>query len=195
MPHKHSEQSPIGDDYREKLVAAEHGLRGDTVGITRIITMVLALCWSLFQLASASFLLLDTVYIRAIHLAFAISLVYFNIPMIKISGTSWRWDLRILLAMNRVTILDYLLGIIAAFCALYIVVDYEGIASRAGVPTTRDIIFGFMLVVLLLEATRRVIGPALPVIASVFIVYVSPARTFPIFWPSRARPCPASSPR
>ena len=57
MPHKmieHIEQSPNGDDYREKLVAAEHGLRGDTVGITRIITMILALCWSLFQLASAS---------------------------------------------------------------------------------------------------------------------------------------------
>ena len=38
MPHKmieHIEQSPNGDDYREKLVAAEHGLRGDTVGITR----------------------------------------------------------------------------------------------------------------------------------------------------------------
>ena len=71
MPHKmieHIEQSPNGDDYREKLVAAEHGLRGDTVGITRIITMILALCWSLFQLASASILLLDTVYIRAIHL-------------------------------------------------------------------------------------------------------------------------------
>ena len=66
MPHKmieHIEQSPNGDDYREKLVAAEHGLRGDTVGITRIITMILALCWSLFQLASASILLLDTVYI------------------------------------------------------------------------------------------------------------------------------------
>ena len=140
MPHKmieHIEQSPNGDDYREKLVAAEHGLRGDTVGITRIITMILALCWSLFQLASASILLLDTVYIRAIHLAFAISLVYFNIPMIKISGTSWRWDLRILLAMNRVTILDYLLGIIAAVSALYIVLDYEGIASRAGVPSAQ----------------------------------------------------------
>ena len=44
MPHKmieHIEQSPNGDDYREKLVAAEHGLRGDTVGITRIITMIL----------------------------------------------------------------------------------------------------------------------------------------------------------
>ncbi len=181
MPYKNIQPSPSGDDYREKLAAAEHGLRGDSVGITRIITFVLALCWSLFQLASASFLLLDTVYIRAIHLAFAISLVYFNIPMIKIAGTSWRWDLRILLAMNRVTILDYLLGIIAAFCALYIVVDYEGIASRAGVPTTRDIIFGFMLVILLLEATRRVIGPALPVIASLFIVYVFTGPHLPDF--------------
>ena len=184
MPHKmieHIEQSPNGDDYREKLVAAEHGLRGDTVGITRIITLILALCWSLFQLASASILLLDTVYIRAIHLAFAISLVYFNIPMIKISGTSWRWDLRILLAMNRVTILDYLLGIIAAVSALYIVLDYEGIASRAGVPTTRDIIFGLMLVVLLLEATRRVIGPALPIIASIFILYVFTGPHLPDF--------------
>ena len=79
--------------------------------------------------------------------------------MIKISGTSWRWDLRILLAMNRVTILDYLLGIIAAVSALYIVLDYEGIASRAGVPTTRDIIFGLMLVVLLLRPPAGLSAP------------------------------------
>ena len=83
--------------------------------------------------------------------------------------------------MNRVTILDYLLGIIAAVSALYIVLDYEGIASRAGVPTTRDIIFGLMLVVLLLEATRRVIGPALPIIASIFILYVFTGPHLPDF--------------
>ena len=100
--------------------------------------------------------------------------------MIKISGTSWRWDLRILLAMNRVTILDYLLGIIAAVRAVHRA-DYEGIASRAGVPTTRDIIFGLMLVVLLLEATRRVIGPALPIIASIFILYVFTGPHLPDF--------------
>ena len=172
MPHKTIEHDPSGDKYKEKLAAAEHGLRGDTVGVTRTITVIIAFCWSLFQLASASVLLIDTVYIRAIHLAFAISLVYLNIPMIRTAGTSWRWDLRILLAMNRVTVLDYILGIIAAFSALYIVLDYTGIASRAGVPNMRDIVFGGMLVVLLLEATRRVIGPALPVIASIFILYV-----------------------
>ncbi len=167
MPQKETLE---GSKYRQDLVEAEHGLRGDTIGVTQKITLLIALAWSLFQLAVASVLLIDTVYIRAIHLAFAIALVYLNIPMVKFSTR--RWDLRILLAMNRVTILDYMLGIIAAFSALYIVLDYTGISARSGMPTDRDIIFGLMLVVLLLEATRRVIGPALPVIACVFIAYV-----------------------
>ena len=172
MATKNFEHTPRGEKYKEKLAEAEHGLRGDTKGVTRTATLIVGLCWSLFQLATVSVLMIDTLYIRAIHLAFAITLVYLNIPMLKISGTSWRWDLRILLAMNRVTILDYVAAAIAAFCAVYIVVDYEGIAARAGTPITRDIIFGLMLVVLLLESTRRVIGPALPVIASCFIIYV-----------------------
>jgi len=167
MPHKETLQ---GEHYRQDLVDAEHGLRGDTMGITHVITLCIALCWSLFQLAVASVLLIDTVYVRSIHLAFAIALVYLNIPMVK--GSTRRWDLRILLAMNRVTILDYMLGIVAAFSALYIVLDYTGISARSGMPTSRDMVFGFLLVVLLLEATRRVIGPALPVIACGFIAYV-----------------------
>lgn len=189
MPHNLSKQltsktivlDPSGDKYKEKLASAEHGLRGDTAGVTRTLTVIIAFCWSVFQLASASILLLDAVYIRAIHLAFAISLVYFNIPMIRVTGTSWRWDLRILLAMNRVTILDYILGIIAAFSALYIVLDYTGISSRAGTPITRDVIVGCMLVVWLLESTRRVIGPALPVIATLFITYVFTGPYLPDF--------------
>ncbi len=158
-------------DYKKKVTDAEHGLRGDSIGITTMLTMVIALSWSLFQLASASFLLIDSLYLRAIHLAFAISLVYLNIPMLK-NTQSPSWDLRILLAMNKVTVLDYILGILAAFAALYIVFDYVGISSRAGMPITRDIVFGLLIVALLLEATRRVIGPALPIIAIGFICYV-----------------------
>ncbi len=167
-------------DYKEKLVATEHGLRGDSIGITGIITAVIALSWSLFQLATASFWLLDAVYIKSIHLAFAISLVYFNIPMLK-STRSSSWDLRFFLAMNRVTVLDYILGIIAAFAALYIFIDYEGLASRSGTPILRDVVFGLLLIILLLEATRRVIGPALPLIACVFITYVFTGPYLPDF--------------
>ena len=79
MPQKHIQKDPAGDKYKEELVNAEHGMRGDTMGITAKITFVIALCWSLFQMASASFLLLDSVFVKAIHLGFAILLVYLNI--------------------------------------------------------------------------------------------------------------------
>ncbi|MBR6673854.1 MAG: TRAP transporter permease, partial [Mailhella sp.] len=153
MPQKHIHSHPAGDKYKEELVNAEHGMRGDTMGITAKITFVIALCWSLFQMATASVLLLDSVYVKSIHLAFAISLVYLNIPLIKPTFNS-RWDLRILLAMNRVTVMDYILGIMAAVAALYIFLDYAGISSRPGNPNMRDIAMGVLLVVLLLEGTR-----------------------------------------
>lgn len=167
-------------DYQEKLSSMEHGLRGDSVGFTQVITAIIAFSWSMFQLATASVLLIDSVYIRSIHLAFAIALVYFNIPMLKNTSSS-SWDLRILLSMSRVNILDYIFGIVAAVSALYIFLDYEGLSTRAGMPIERDIIFGIMLVILLLEATRRVIGPALPVIASLFIVYIFTGPYLPDF--------------
>ena len=154
MPQKHIQSTPAGDKYKEDIARAEHGMRGDTMGITAKITFVIALCWSLFQMASASVLLIDSIYVKSIHLAFAITLVYFNIPMLKPSASS-RWDLRILLAMNRVTVMDYILGIMAAVAALYIFLDYAGLSSRPGSPNDRDILMGILLVVLILLLARQ----------------------------------------
>lgn len=168
------------DSYREEMLKVEHGLRGEGSGFTENLTLIIGLMWSLFQLASAGFILIDAIFVRAIHLTFAISLVYLNIPMLK-QGKTGDWDKRILLAMNRVTVIDYIFAIFAAFSALYIILDYTGIASRAGLPITRDLIFGFLLIILLLEATRRVIGPALPTIATVFIAYVFSGPYLPDF--------------
>ncbi len=168
------------DSYREEMLKGEHGLRGEGSGFTENLTLIIGLLWSLFQLASAGFILIDAIFVRAIHLAFAISLVYLNIPMFK-HGKNSDWDKRILLAMNRVTVLDYIFAIFAAFSALYIILDYTGLASRAGLPIPRDLIFGFLLIVLLLEATRRVIGPALPTIAMCFILYVFSGPYLPDF--------------
>ncbi len=159
-----------GVEYAKELAEAEHGMRGDTQGFTRGLTLGIAVLWSLFQLSIASWLIMDSLFIRAIHLAFAILLIFLNVPTFKFSPR-WRPDLRWLLVMHRVTILDYVFGIMAAFSSLYIFFDYDGITTRYGSPTMRDIIFGIMLVLLLLEATRRIIGPALPVIALLFVGY------------------------
>jgi TRAP transporter 4TM/12TM fusion protein len=127
----------------------------------------IAVLWCFFQLSIASWWILDTVFIRAIHLGFALLIVFLNYPMFK----KTRWGLRFLSAKNKIPMTDYVVGIVAAFAATYIAIDYAGICTRYGMPIWRDMVAGFVLVVLLLEASRRVIGPALPVIAVLFCVY------------------------
>ncbi|KIH75960.1 TRAP transporter, 4TM/12TM fusion protein [Geoalkalibacter ferrihydriticus] len=130
---------------------------------------LIALCWSLFQLSIASWLLLDTTYIRAIHLAFALVIVFLSYPTLKgnvrLPGLSWLGE------KHKIPIPDMILALLAALAALYIVLDYEGIAGRVGRPSTLDMTVGIFLVVVLLDAARRVIGPALPFIAGVFTIY------------------------
>ena len=168
---KRSSKDDIIGEYRQEVTDGDHGLVGDKSGISTKITFIVALCWSLFQMSTASWLLIDTLYVKAFHLGFALALVYLNLPALK-NARKGRWDLRILLAMNRVTIIDWLIGIVAVAAALYVFFEYDGIAERAGMPNFTDILVGFVLLVTLLEATRRVSGPALPVISLFFIAYV-----------------------
>ncbi|KKL98904.1 hypothetical protein LCGC14_1819770, partial [marine sediment metagenome] len=111
--------------------------------------------------------MLDSTKVRAIHLAFAMALLFLTLPALKLP----RKHFRFLYVIDRIAALDYVLALAGAISAMYIVMDYEGLAMRAGVPLTRDLIMGTVLVVLLLEASRRVIGPALPVIAMAFTLY------------------------
>ncbi len=130
---------------------------------------LIAAAWSLFQLSISSFVLLEATVIRAVHLAFALSLVFLAHPMFKKPRKNQ--VLKYLSIRERITLLDFALAIVAAVLALYIVLDYVGISQRQGSPLTRDLFIGFALVILLLEAARRVVGPALTIVATAFIFY------------------------
>ena len=147
---------------------AESGSRHVT-GFSRWFIPVIALSWSLFQLAVASFLLLDATYIRAIHLGFAISLVYLSYPLFKKPKKNKL--LNYFAQKNRYTLLDYAAVIIAVLAVLYLLFDFLGISNRQGSPLSRDLIIGTVLILFLLEAARRALGPALPIVAIVFILY------------------------
>jgi TRAP transporter 4TM/12TM fusion protein len=123
--------------------------------------------WALYQLALPSVLIIDQTIERAIHLAFAMGMVFLVRPFSRLS----RPPFRRLAIIDGIPIIDYLCAALGALTALYLALDYEGIAMRAGIPITRDIIIGTLLVLLLLEATRRMVGPALSVIAILFTVY------------------------
>jgi TRAP transporter 4TM/12TM fusion protein len=156
-----------GLELAKRMAEQEEGITRKPKGFGRYVIPTVAVCWSLFQLSIASWLILDSTFTRAIHLGFALLIVFLNYPLFK----KTRFGLRYFSAKNRIPLLDYCIGIVAAFSALYIVIDYAGLITRYGAPITRDIVIGFILIVLLLEAARRVIGPALPVIATIFIIY------------------------
>jgi TRAP transporter 4TM/12TM fusion protein len=138
-------------------------------GWQRWVIPVVAFTWSCFQFLLPKVILLETVSVRAIHLAFAISLVYLSYPLL--GRRQLKGPLRFLTRRRRIVWFDFLLAGAAAVSALYIVLDYQGLADRQGSPLTRDIVFGIILIVLLLEAARRSLGPALACLATIFILY------------------------
>ncbi len=155
----------------EELSALRH-----ITNYQRFIVPVLAVSWCMFQLSTASWLILNSSYIRSIHLGFAIAIAFFYYPAIK---RPLKGFFAFLSARTHIPVTDLLLGSIAVFSALYYFIDYTSLTMRAGSPLQRDIIIGAALVLLLLEAARRVIGPALTVIATLFSFYAFFAEHMP----------------
>ncbi|MBC8439269.1 MAG: TRAP transporter permease [Deltaproteobacteria bacterium] len=156
-----------GLELARKMAEEEEGIGRKPLGFEKWVIPFIAVTWSLFQLSIASWLILDSTYIRSIHLGFALLIVFLNFPIFR----KKKFGLRFLSATKRIPLFDYILAIVACLSALYIVLDFEGITTRYGAPIQRDIVIGILLTILLLEAARRVIGPALPIIAIFFCAY------------------------
>ena len=147
-------------------------------GNTKMFIALLAGGWSLFQLSLPKFFLLSALYTRTISPGFLLlPLVYLSYPAFK--KRHFRRHPFIFNSANKAS--PSLTGswhLSGAFAALYLALDYIGISARQGVPLTRDIVIGIILVVLLLEAARRSIGPALSVVAT-FVHFLCPLRHEP----------------
>ncbi|MDT8419212.1 MAG: TRAP transporter permease [Desulfuromonadales bacterium] len=160
------EESTADTAVAEKLVESESGARNPTGAFPKKVLFFVPLFWTLFQLWYASplpflfniFVLNDT-EARAIHLAFAIFLSFTAFPTRKSSPTSY------------IPIQDWITGLVGAFCSAYLYLFYSALADRPGAPTTTDLVVAVVGLILLLEATRRALGPPLMVVATVFIIY------------------------
>ncbi|MGY3859576.1 TRAP transporter permease [Aeromonas intestinalis] len=149
----------------EELIAQDVGARLP-IGAMGATIAGLALLWSLFQLWIASplpftlgFGVFNDTETRSIHLAFAILLAYLVFPALRTSPR------------DRVPLADIALGLIGAAAAGYLFIMYAELAQRPGNLTTMDFVVACIGVPLLLEAARRALGPALAVIAIVFLAY------------------------
>ena len=158
-----------GDDGRAQASAiaaqADTGAR-QPEGLGARVLFIVPLCWSLFQLWYASplpflfdFGVLNDTEARSIHLAFAVFLAFLAFPAFKRSPT------------DRIPAQDWVFACLGALSAAYLFLFYAELAGRAGAPTTVDIGVGIVGMLLLLEATRRALGPPLLIVAIVFLAY------------------------
>lgn len=123
--------------------------------------LIMAICvlFSGFQIYTAVFGVLDAHLQRAVHLAFGLLLIYLLYP----GRSSW----------SRTTLhpVDLILGLIATATPIYIIVFYNELVTRAGINTSTDLLVGLVGIVLLIEATRRVVGWPMILVALFFITY------------------------
>ncbi|MCV0427459.1 MAG: TRAP transporter permease [Roseibium sp.] len=159
----------------EDLIAENDTGARDPSGLAKRIIFAVAIAWPLYQLYMASplpfvtgFGLIDDSQQRAIHLAFALLLGFLTFPAFLSSPRRY------------VPTYDWILGIVAAACALYIVVFYREVVNHAGGQRTlAETVVSMLGIALVLEITRRVLGLSLVIIAVIFSAYVFVGPTLP----------------
>jgi hypothetical protein len=133
--------------------------RSKAARIVAAIAKVVALAMAAFQLYTAITVSFSPMVQRSLHLAFALCLLYLVTPSRARAGGM---DLALRSAAAALSVL----------VTVYAAVEFTNPGIfRAIDPTRLDIVFGTILVVLLLEATRRVAGASLAIIALIFMVY------------------------
>ena len=142
-------------------------------GLHLKIVVAIAIIWSLFQLWYASPFpfwfnigMFKGLPARAIHLGFALLLAFLIFPYSR---------------SKKISIFDILISIIGTFCCLYIYFFYDQLVDRGGILLKItlaeniiipiELIIGICGILILLEATRRVIGIPLVIIAICFLLF------------------------
>ncbi len=160
-------QNKIKDKIQEDISPTRN-----LTGIHLKIVFGIAILWTFFQLWYASpfpfwfnFGMFKGLPARAIHLGFALTLAFLIFPAVR---------------GKKISVIDILISIVAAFCCLYIYFFYDDLVNRGGILLVKEI-FGFKVpveltigaigIVILLEATRRAIGLPLVIIAICFLLF------------------------
>lgn len=141
-------------------------LRKLTGKVALFITIV-AILMSAFHLFTAWHGTLLAMKQRSLHLIFAFTLGFALYPGFKKSSR------------DKIDITDWLLIILSVGVWGYIFFNVEAIALKGGQMSTTDMVLGVLSVLLTLEVTRRVVGPELPIVTIVFLLFAYFGRHLP----------------
>ncbi|RWD28453.1 TRAP transporter permease [Mesorhizobium sp.] len=127
-------------------------------GIAGKAAFLIAIAFSIFQIYIAAYGSLPSQVVRAMHVGFLLLLCFALIANLRATST---------LAKAAF----WALGVLGFATGLYNWVFYADLIRRSGFLTTPDLIVGAVLIVLVFEAARRLMGLPLALIAFIFLAY------------------------
>lgn len=154
------------DELMEQYDLETSKLRKLSGKVALFITIV-AILMSAFHLFTAWHGTLLAMKQRSLHLIFAFTLGFALYPGFKKSSK------------DKIDIADWLLIILSVGVWGYIFFNVEAIALKGGQMSTTDMVLGVLSVLLTLEVTRRVVGPELPIVTIVFLLFAYFGRHMP----------------
>ena len=166
-----STDPPVTEDERrglEEKFDPEVRFRTLRPGVAWLVSLLL-FALSAFHYYTAGFGLLREVTHRGVHMAFVLGLIFLVFAASSRhrdqvhDSTIWR--------PGGVPLYDWLFALAAVVSVLYVPWTFNDLAFRVGNPLPIDVAMGSVLIVVLLEATRRSIGWPLPVIAVIVMGY------------------------
>lgn len=140
-------------------------------GFLKKIVAGIAVFMSLFHLYTGTFGLLIALRQRSLHLLLGLVLIFFLYPTFKPKEKE----------TSKIQVIDLVLIILSIVATGYMFIYEPYIMQRPSLPITSDLIVGGLCMLLVLEATRRTVGSALPIVAIVFLLYVHYGRYLPGF--------------
>lgn len=138
----------------------EGGVRRQLTGPYKAAVRWTLIASSLFNLYTTGVSALSTMDQRGLHVLFMLTPVF-----VMISGAPGG-------SKKKVTVLDLILTGLSLAASLYILLTWRSNVSMLAEVSTVDLIFGTVMILAVLEATRRSTGTPLAVTAGVFILYV-----------------------
>nr|WP_319391717.1 TRAP transporter permease [uncultured Cohaesibacter sp.] len=166
MSQKNASGRPLSEEELQELVASTDAGARNPIGPIGTFLAIVALVWAAFQVLLASPIsnyVLPSDLInnsRQVHLAFAIFLAYMAYPALKSSPR------------HHIPVQDWIFALAGTFIALYGLFFYDKVVNNGGLADDVDKWVALVGLLLLFEAARRALGPAMATIAVIFLIYV-----------------------
>ena len=166
MSQKKASGRPLSEEELQELVASTDAGARNPIGPIGTFLAIVALVWAAFQVLLASPIsnyVLPSDLInnsRQVHLAFAIFLAYMAYPALKSSPR------------HHIPVQDWIFALAGTFIALYGLFFYDKVVNNGGLADDVDKWVALVGLLLLFEAARRALGPAMATIAVIFLIYV-----------------------